>query len=60
MVENARVTSPDHFQDTRLIKLDVRGHEEEMTYLPGDVAMIQPQNLDDDVQELVGSFVIFI
>lgn len=41
VVDNVRVTSPDHFQETRLIRFDVSGHEDDVAYEAGDVAMIQ-------------------
>jgi sulfite reductase alpha subunit-like flavoprotein len=45
--QNRRVTSADHFQDVRLISFDLTGSS--LTYAPGDVAMIQPQNSDENV-----------
>ena len=45
--QNRRVTSDDHFQDVRLISFDLTGSS--LTYSPGDVAMIQPQNSDENV-----------
>nr|KAI8729307.1 diflavin oxidoreductase 1 [Biomphalaria glabrata] len=48
MIENKRVTSPDHFQDVRLIKLDISGSD--LHYIPGDVAVVSPQNMPDTIQ----------
>jgi len=42
-----RLTPPDHFQDVRLVSLDISGSN--ITYHPGDVAMVQPANLDENV-----------
>ncbi|XP_030853099.1 NADPH-dependent diflavin oxidoreductase 1, partial [Strongylocentrotus purpuratus] len=47
MVANERLTAPDHFQDVRLVKLDVQ--ESNIKYSPGDVLMIQPRNLTSSV-----------
>uniref|UniRef100_A0A914WPS0 NADPH-dependent diflavin oxidoreductase 1 n=1 Tax=Plectus sambesii TaxID=2011161 RepID=A0A914WPS0_9BILA len=49
VLENVRVTSADHFQDTRLIKFDISDFEEAMQYHPGDVLMVQPRNLAESV-----------
>lgn len=45
---NERVTAATHFQDVRLLKLDVsfKGG-----YAEGDVLMVQPQNTDENVDE---------
>ncbi|XP_042335285.1 NADPH-dependent diflavin oxidoreductase 1 [Sceloporus undulatus] len=48
MVSNRRVTSESHFQDVRLIELDVTGSGIE--YTAGDVVMIQPHNAPEEVQ----------
>ncbi|PSN42116.1 hypothetical protein C0J52_02968 [Blattella germanica] len=42
---NVRTTSPSHFQDVRLIKMEAPGLE----YHPGDVVMISPCNAPDKV-----------
>eukprot|EP00057_Strongylocentrotus_purpuratus_P030077 XP_780652.3 PREDICTED: NADPH-dependent diflavin oxidoreductase 1 [Strongylocentrotus purpuratus] len=47
MVANERLTAPDHFQDVRLVKLDVQ--ESNIKYSPGDVLMIQPRNSTSSV-----------
>lgn len=47
LVENRRVTTADHFQDVRLVTFDLA--ESNVTYSPGDVAMIQPQNSEESV-----------
>lgn len=38
---NSRVTSPDHFQDTRHLEFDLAGSG--MRYAPGDLLTILPQ-----------------
>ena len=43
-----RVTSKDHFQDTRLVELDIKGSG--ITFMPGDVCMIRPNNLKENVE----------
>ncbi|KAL5011405.1 hypothetical protein ScPMuIL_009956 [Solemya velum] len=42
LLSNDRVTAPDHFQDVRLLKLDISMSG--ISYAPGDVVMIQPRN----------------
>uniref|UniRef100_A0A674H2W1 NADPH-dependent diflavin oxidoreductase 1 n=1 Tax=Taeniopygia guttata TaxID=59729 RepID=A0A674H2W1_TAEGU len=49
VVSNQRVTAPSHFQDVRLIEFDIAGSG--ITFRAGDVAMIQPQNCPEDVQQ---------
>lgn len=51
---NTRVTRMDHFQDTRLIILDISSSE--IQYSPGDVAMIQPRNSTETVEEFLNMF----
>lgn len=48
---NTRVTSADHWQDVRLITLDISGSE--IKYSPGDVCYVEPQNLPDTVEEFI-------
>ncbi|KAK3868276.1 hypothetical protein Pcinc_026317 [Petrolisthes cinctipes] len=48
---NTRVTADDHFQEVRLIEFDMTHSEER--HKPGDVLMIQPQNLDEHVEEFL-------
>ena len=48
---NTRVTRIDHFQDTRLIILDITNSN--IRYSPGDVAMIQPRNSAETVEEFL-------
>ncbi|XP_065917009.1 NADPH-dependent diflavin oxidoreductase 1-like isoform X2 [Dysidea avara] len=50
LVGNERVTAANHFQDVRLITLDVS--QSGMSHKAGDVVMIQPQNTCDVVQEI--------
>ncbi|CAG8555508.1 7172_t:CDS:2 [Racocetra fulgida] len=51
LVNNKRVTSHDHFQDVRHIELDIGDTEHK--YNPGDVAVIRPKNLPEDVDEFI-------
>ncbi|CAG8628141.1 8417_t:CDS:10 [Dentiscutata erythropus] len=51
LVKNERVTAHDHFQDVRHIELDVDGAE--FKYVPGDVAVIRPKNLSEEVNEVI-------
>ena len=48
LVKNERVTAADHFQDVRLFSMDLDGSG--LTYDPGDVLMIQPRNLSENVE----------
>lgn len=50
VVSNRRATSEDHFQDVRLIKLQLT---EDVKYSVGDVAMVAPQNSEQDVQQFL-------
>lgn len=40
VIENARTTSNDHFQDVRLIKIAAKN----VSYAPGDIVYIRPKN----------------
>ncbi|XP_078604811.1 NADPH-dependent diflavin oxidoreductase 1-like isoform X1 [Branchiostoma floridae x Branchiostoma japonicum] len=51
LVSNDRITADDHWQDVRLIKLDVSGSG--LSHAAGDVVMIQPPNLPDEVQTFI-------
>ncbi|TRY78288.1 hypothetical protein TCAL_06899 [Tigriopus californicus] len=48
VTQNVRQTSAEHFQDTRLIEFDIA--ESGLTYDPGDVCMIQPSNLTENIE----------
>jgi len=50
----ARQTPPDHFQDVRLVRLDISNSD--MKYKPGDVALIQPSNLQHNVDQFFSLF----
>ncbi|XP_022085194.1 NADPH-dependent diflavin oxidoreductase 1-like [Acanthaster planci] len=54
LLSNERLTSPDHFQDVRLVRLDIQGSN--ISYVPGDVVMIQPQNSAENVSEFLSHF----
>ncbi|CAD5223388.1 unnamed protein product [Bursaphelenchus okinawaensis] len=51
-LKNERVTSEDHFQETRLISFSTdvpQEHHDRLQYEPGDVLMIQPNNLPESI-----------
>ncbi|XP_042203496.1 NADPH-dependent diflavin oxidoreductase 1-like isoform X1 [Homarus americanus] len=48
---NRRVTSSDFFQDVRLIEFDITGIKTK--HKPGDVLVVQPQNLEEHVDEFI-------
>jgi len=48
------MTSTDHFQDTRLVEFDIEGSG--IDFQPGDVCMIQPKNLEENVERFVKLF----
>ncbi|VDI75242.1 Hypothetical predicted protein [Mytilus galloprovincialis] len=51
MTSNERVTSHDHFQDVRLIRFDISNSN--ISYSPGDVVVIMPQNSLETVTEFI-------
>lgn len=48
VISNERLTPNDHFQDVRLIKLQI---DESFRYSPGDVCLIYPENYAESVDE---------
>ncbi|XP_067949341.1 NADPH-dependent diflavin oxidoreductase 1-like [Watersipora subatra] len=48
LISNERITSPEHFQDVRLIRLDISGSD--IRYDVGDVAYLWPQNSQSMVE----------
>lgn len=54
VVSNQRVTSAEHFQDVRLIKLDIQGSQ--ITFQPGDVVVVYPENCEEDTDEFFRLF----
>lgn len=52
LISNVRTTSEDHFQDVRLLTFDSSG----LTWRPGDVLIVRPQNRKDKVDELFALF----
>lgn len=54
VVSNQRVTSAEHFQDVRLIKLDIEGSR--ITFEPGDVVVVYPENCEEDINEFFRLF----
>lgn len=47
--KNERITAADHFQDVRHIELKIKSDSQHQLYEPGDVAVIRPKNLPDEV-----------
>ena len=54
LIRCERVTSVDHFQDTRLVEFDISGSG--IGFNPGDVCMVQPKNLDAVVDRFLALF----
>lgn len=54
LISNERVTSREHFQDVRLIKLDVGGLA--VDFDPGDIVVVHPENCKEDVKEFFRLF----
>ncbi|XP_077544104.1 NADPH-dependent diflavin oxidoreductase 1 [Haemaphysalis longicornis] len=54
LISNERVTSREHFQDVRLIKLDVGGLA--VDFDPGDIVVVHPENCKEDVEEFFRLF----
>ncbi|XP_062929939.1 NADPH-dependent diflavin oxidoreductase 1 isoform X3 [Mobula hypostoma] len=54
MIGNKRVTDDDHFQDVRLITFDIT--DSGIEYSAGDVAMIEPRNSPDSVEQFCQLF----
>ena len=50
LASNARQTSGDHFQDTRLVEFDVSASGGGLDYVPGDVCMVMPRNSKENVE----------
>ncbi|XP_052831310.1 NADPH-dependent diflavin oxidoreductase 1 isoform X1 [Octopus bimaculoides] len=48
---NQRVTATNHFQDVRLVTVDISNSG--FSYSPGDVLMVQPENSSESVQEFI-------
>lgn len=44
-----RITAADHFQDVRHIELKIQADNNSNLYEPGDVAVIRPKNLPNEV-----------
>ncbi|KAJ3041224.1 NADPH-dependent diflavin oxidoreductase 1 [Rhizophlyctis rosea] len=55
VLENKRLTAPDHFQDVRHFAFALPNREG-MKYQPGDVMVIRPCNLPDEVQQVINYF----
>lgn len=50
--KNQRMTSEDHFQDTRLIEFECKS----LQFRPGDVCLVQPRNSAKNVQTFLDLF----
>ena len=53
MISNHRVTHENHFQDTRLVELNIGN---EISYNPGDVCLVQPSNSKANVNKFLELF----
>jgi sulfite reductase alpha subunit-like flavoprotein len=51
LISCERLTPPSHFQDVRLVEVKLAA-----AYQPGDVAVIQPANLQDNVDTFFSLF----
>jgi len=56
LLSNQRLTPPAHFQDVRLVRLDMGGAGGQVSYRPGDVACVQPSNLASSVDTFFSLF----
>ncbi|KAI9294511.1 riboflavin synthase domain-like protein [Neoconidiobolus thromboides FSU 785] len=52
VIKNERVTSKDHFQDSRHLIFESI-EEVELDYNMGDVALVKPENIDSEVDEFI-------
>ncbi|TKA81944.1 hypothetical protein B0A55_01932 [Friedmanniomyces simplex] len=50
ILSNNRITAPDHFQDVRLLDLQI---DKPYDYYPGAVAIVYPKNFPQDVQSFI-------
>ena len=53
LISNDRVTHENHFQDTRLVELNIGN---EISYNPGDVCLVQPSNSKANVNKFLELF----
>ncbi|RIA87746.1 hypothetical protein C1645_713689 [Glomus cerebriforme] len=51
LVKNKRVTAHDHFQDVRHMEFNISVSD--FKYEPGDVLVVRPKNLPDEVDEFI-------
>ncbi|XP_064465574.1 NADPH-dependent diflavin oxidoreductase 1-like [Ornithodoros turicata] len=54
VLENRRMTSVTHFQDVRLLRFSTKGSC--IHFEPGDVVMVQPDNMQEDVSQFLHLF----
>ena len=53
VILNKKMTSDDHFQDTRLIEFDIG---EKLNFNPGDICLVQPKNSPKNVDKFLNLF----
>lgn len=54
VISNTRLTSENHFQDTRFVRFSLPLGNNSLSYQPGDVAVILPQNSQESADEFIG------
>ena len=54
VISNIRVTSEDHFQETRFVRFSLPLSNNSLNYLPGDVVVVLPQNSQESADEFIG------
>lgn len=53
LTTNKRMTAADHFQDVRLIELDLDENVDLPAYKAGDVVCLMPENAPEKVEQLI-------
>lgn len=53
LTTNKRLTAAEHFQDVRLIELDLDENVSLPAYKAGDVVCLMPENAPDKVEQLI-------
>ncbi|GAB6023213.1 NADPH-dependent diflavin oxidoreductase 1 [Chamberlinius hualienensis] len=54
VLSNIKVTSGEHFQEVRLIKIDIS--DSNMSYEPGDITSVLPSNSKENIEEFFNIF----
>jgi len=54
VIGSSRVTPDEHFQDVRLVEIDIVGSN--IQYSPGDVGILQPHNLQENIDSFFALF----